>query len=68
MSVSYILSVKRLLLFFGALHAKDSRLSCPIMMHHRQISTFMEYVGCSQTNVSESTIVLNEQHYLLTYV
>ena len=36
MSFSYILSVKRLLLSLGALHAKDSGPSCPIMMHHHQ--------------------------------
>ena len=66
MCFSYILSVKRLLLSFGALHAKDSGPSCPIMMHHHPTNFFMESVGCSRTKVPESTIELNEQHYTLT--
>ena len=40
MSVSYILSVKRLQRTFGALHAKDPGPSCPIMMHHHMIRIF----------------------------
>ena len=66
MSFIYILSVKRLLLSFGALHAKDSGPSCPIMMHHHQTNIFLESVGCSRTNVPESTIELNERHHILT--
>ena len=49
-SLNYILSVKRLQRTFGALHAKDPGLSCPIMMHHHMIQIFMESVGCSRTN------------------
>ena len=67
-SLSYILSVKRLQRTFGALHAKDSGLSCPIMMHHHMIHIFNESVGCSRTNVPESTIELNERQYILTLV
>ena len=59
-SLSYILSVKRLQRTFGALHAKDPGLSCPIMMHHHMIHILMESVGCSRTNVPESTIELNK--------
>ena len=66
MSFNYILSVKRLLLSFGALHAKDSGPSCPIMMHHQQTNIFLESVGCLRTNVPESISELNEQHYILT--
>ena len=66
MSLSYILSVKRLLLSFDALHAKDSGPSCPIMMHHHQTNIFLESVGCLGTNVAESRIELNERHYILT--
>ena len=66
MSFSFILSVKRLLLSFGALHAKDSGPSCPIMMHHHQTHIFLESVGCLRTNVPESIIGLNERHYILT--
>ena len=66
MSFSYILSVKRLLLSFGALHAKDSGTSCPIMMHHHQTNIFLKSVGCLQTNVPESIFELNERHYILT--
>ena len=66
MSGSCILSVKHLLLSFGALHTKDSGPSCPIMMHHHQTNIVLETVGCSQTNVPESTIELNERHYILT--
>ena len=44
MSFSYILSVKRLLLSLGVLHAKDSGPSCPIMMHHHQTKVFLESV------------------------
>ena len=62
----YILSVKRLLLFFGALHAKVPGPSCPIMMHHHQINMFLESVGCLRTTVPESIIELNQQHYILT--
>ena len=68
MSLSYILLVKRLQRTFGALHAKDPRLSCPIMMHHHMIQIFMESVGCSRTNVPESTIELNKRQYILTLV
>ena len=67
-SLSYILSVKRLQRTFGALHAKDSGLSCPIMMHHHMIHIFNESVGCSRTNVPESTIELNKRQYVLTLV
>ena len=67
-SLSYILSVKRLQRTFGALHAKDPGLSCPIMMHHHMIRIFMESVGCSRTNVPESTIELNKRQYILTLV
>ena len=67
-SLSYILSVKRLQRTFGALHAKDPGLSCPIMMHHHRIHILMESVGCSRTNVPESTIELNERQYILTLV
>ena len=67
-SLSYILSVKRLQRTFGALHAKDPGLSCPIMMHHHMIQIFMESVGCSRTNVPESTIELNKRQYILTLV
>ena len=67
-SLSYILSVKRLQRTFGALHAKDPGLSCPIMMHHHMIPILMESVGCSRTNVPESTIELNERQYILTLV
>ena len=64
MSLSYILSVKRLQRTFGAVHAKDPGLSCPIMMHHHMIHIFMESVGCSRTNVPESTIQLNKRQYI----
>ena len=67
-SLSYILSVKRLQRTFGALHAKDPGLSCPIMMHHHMIHILMESVGCSRTNVPESTIQLNKRQYILTLV
>ena len=67
-SLSYILSVKRLQRTFGALHAKDTGLSCPIMMHHHMIHILMESVGCSRTNVPESTIELNKRQYILTLV
>ena len=67
-SLSYILSVKRLQRTFGALHAKDPGLSCPIMMHHHMIHIFNESVGCSRTNVPESTIELNKRQYILTLV
>ena len=67
-SLSYILSVKRLQRTFGALHAKDPGLSSPIMMHHHMIHILMESVGCSRTNVPESTIELNERQYILTLV
>ena len=65
-SFSYILSAKCLLLFFGALHAKDSGPSCPTMMHHHQTNIFLECVGCLRTNVPESIIQLSERQYLLT--
>ena len=68
MSFSYVLSVKRLLLYFGALHAKDSGPACPIMLHHHPANIFLESVGCLQTSVPESIIELNERHYILTYV
>ena len=68
MSLSYILSVKRLQRTFGALDAKDPGLSCPIMMHQHVIHIFMESVGCSRTNVPESTIELNKRQYILTLV
>ena len=61
-SLSYILSVKRLQRTFGALHAKDPGLSCPIMMYHHMIHILMESVGCSRTNVPESTIELNNDN------
>ena len=67
-SLSYILSVKRLQRTFGALHAKDPGLSCPIMMHHRMIHILIESVRCSRTNVPESTIELNKRQYILTLV
>ena len=67
-SLSYILSVKRLQRTFGALHAKYPGLSCPIMMHHHMIHILMESVGCSRTNVPESTIELNKRQYILTLV
>ena len=67
-SLSYILSVKRLQRTFGALHAKDPGLSCPIMMHRHMIHILMESVGCSRTNVPESTIELNKRQYILTLV
>ena len=67
-SLSYILSVKRLQRTFGALHAKDSGSACPIMMHHHMIHFLMESVGCSRTNVPESTIELNKRQYILTLV
>ena len=66
MSFSYILSVKRLLLPFCALHAKDSGPSCPTMMHHHQTNIFMESAGSWRPNLSESIIELNERHYILT--
>ena len=65
-SLSYILSVKRLQRTFGASHAKDPGLSCPIMMHHHMIHIFNESVGCSRNNVPESTIELNKRQYILT--
>ena len=68
MSLSYILSVKCLQRTFGALRAKDPGPSCPIMMHHHMIHIFMESVGCSRTNVPESTIQLNKRQYTLTLV
>ena len=68
MSLSYILSVKRLQRTFGALHAKDPGISCPIMMHHHMIHIFMESVGCSRTNVPESTIEQNKRQYILPLV
>ena len=68
MSLSYILSVKRLQRTFSAVHAKDPGLSCPIMRHHHMIYIFMESVGCSRTNVPESTIQLNKRQYILTLV
>ena len=67
-SLSYILSVKRLQRTFGALHVKDPGPACPIMMHHHMIQIFMESVGCSRTNVPESTIELNKRQYILTLV
>ena len=67
-SLSYILSVKRLQRTFGALHAKDPGLSCPIMMHHHMIHILMESVGCSRTNVPESITQLNKRQYILTLV
>ena len=67
-SLSYILSVKRLQRTFGALHAKDPGPACPIMMHHHMIHIFNESVGCSRTNVPESTIELNKRQYILTLV
>ena len=67
-SLSYILSVKRLQRTFGALHAKDPGLSCPIMMRHHMIHIFNESVGCSRTNVPESTIELNKRQYISTLV
>ena len=67
-SLSYILSVKRLQRTFGALHCKDPGLSCPIMMHHHMIHILRESVGCSRTNVPESTIELNKRQYILTLV
>ena len=67
-SLSYILSVKRLQRTFGALHAKDPGPACPIMMHHHMIHNLMESVGCSRTNVPESTIELNKRQYILTLV
>ena len=67
-SLSYILSVKRLQRTFGALHAKDPGSACPIMMHHHMIQIFMESVGCSRTSVPESTIELNKRQYILTLV
>ena len=66
MSFSYILSVKRLLLSFGVLHAKDSGPSCPIMMHHHQGNMFLESVGCLLTNVPQRITELSERHYILT--
>ena len=68
MSLSYILSVKRLQRTFGALHAKDPGLSCPIMMHHHMIHISNESVGCSRTNVPESITQLNKRQYILTLV
>ena len=68
MSLRYILSVKRLQRTFGALHAKDPGPPCLIMMHHHMIQIFMESVGCSRTNVPESTIELNKRQYILTLV
>ena len=68
MSLSYILSVKRLQRTFGALHAKDPGPACPIMMHHHMIHILMESVGCSRTHVPESTIELNKRQYILTLV
>ena len=67
-SLSYILSVKRLQRTFGALHATDPGPACPIMMHHHMIQIFMESVGWSRTNVPESTIELNKRQYILTIV
>ena len=67
-SLSYILSVKRLQRTFGTLHAKDPGPACPIMMHHHMIHILMESVGCSRTNVPESTIELNKRQYILTLV
>ena len=67
-SLSYILSVKRLQRTFGVLHVKDPGPACPIMMHHHMIQIFMESVGCSRTNVPESTIELNKRQYILTLV
>ena len=67
-SLSYILSVKRLQRTFGALHAKDPGSACPIMMHHHMIHIFNESVGCSRTNVPESTIELNKRQYILNLV
>ena len=67
-SLGYILSVKRLQRTFGALHAKDPGPACPIMMHHHMIHIFIESVGCSRTNVPESTIELNKRQYILTLV
>ena len=66
MSLSYILSVKRLQRTFGALHAKDPGPACPIMMHHHMIHILMESVGCSRTNVPESTIELNKRQYIFS--
>ena len=66
MSFSYILSVKGLSLSFGALHAKDSGPSCPVMMHHHQTNIFLESLGCLGTNVPERIIELNERPYILT--
>ena len=68
MSLSYILSVKRLQRTFGVLHAKDPGPACPIMMHHHMINIFIESVRCSRTNVPESTIELNKRQYILTLV
>ena len=67
-SLSYILSVKRLQRTFGALYAKDPGPACPIMMHHDMIHIFIESVRCSRTNVPESTIELNKRQYILTLV
>ena len=67
-SLSYILSVKRHLPTFGALHAKDSGPACPIMMHHHMIHILIESVRCLRTNVPESTIELNKRQYILTLV
>ena len=68
MSLSHILSVKRLQRTFGALHAKDPGPACRIMMHHHMIQIFTESVGCSRTNVPESTIELDNRQYILTLV
>ena len=43
-SLSYILSVKRLQRTFGALHAKDPGPACAIMMHHHMIHILIESV------------------------
>ena len=68
MSLSYILSVRRLQRTFGALHAKDPGLACPIMMHHHMIHIFIESVRWSRTNVPESITQLNKRQYILTLV
>ena len=66
MSLNYILSLKRLLLPFGALHAEESGPSFPIMMHHHQANNFPRICWLLANNVPESIIELNEVHYILT--
>ena len=67
-SLSYILSVKRLQRTFGALNAKDPGPACPIMVHHHMIHILIESVRRSRTNVPESTIELNKRQYIFTLV